>query len=144
MLPAETKEQVAEASPRRKARIAGVFSLLTTLTGAFAAFVGGKLVVYGDAFSLVATACYVVVAVLFYGLFKLVDESLSLIAALFSLVGCAISAANVYHRVSYPRRVVNPLALFAVYCLLAGYLIFLTTFLPAILCVLLAFGGLSW
>ena len=144
MVSAETKEQVAETSPRRKARIAGVFYLLTILAGAFAAFVSGKLVLYRDAFSLAATACYVVVTVLFYGLFKLVDESLSLIAALFSLVGCAISAANVFHLVSYPLRAVNPLALFGVYCLLIGYLIFRSTFLPRILGVLMAFGGLSW
>src|SRR5881394_1125023 len=99
MSSAEMKEPIAGPSPRRKARIAGVFYLLTFLTGACAAFVTGKLVAYRDAFSLVATACYVVVTVLFYGLFRLVDESLSLIAALFSLVGCAISAANVFHLV---------------------------------------------
>src|SRR5204863_8676092 len=87
---------------------------------------------------------YVVVAVVFYGLFKVVDASLSMIAALFSLLGCAISAADVFHHVSYPVRVVNPLALFGVYCLRIGYLIFRSTFLPRILGVLMAFGGLSW
>jgi hypothetical protein len=64
MAPAETKEQVAEASLRRKARIAGVFYLLTILTGAFAAFVSGKLVVYSEAASLVASACYAAVTFL--------------------------------------------------------------------------------
>jgi hypothetical protein len=136
-------ERIAK-SPQLRARMAGVFYLLTFLTGAFAAFVNGKLVVYRDAFSLVATACYVVVTVLFYGLFKLVDESLSLIATLFSLVGCAISAANVFHLVSYPLRAVNPLALFGVYCVLIGYMIFRSTFLPRILGALMAFGGLGW
>jgi hypothetical protein len=39
---------------------------------------------------------------------------------------------------------VNPLVLFGVYCLLIGYLIFQSTFLPRILGALMAFGGLGW
>jgi len=144
MSPAETKQGIAEASLGRTARIAGVFYLLTFVTGSFAAFASGKLVVYRDAFSLAATACYVVVTLLFYRLFKLVDESVSLIAAVFSLVGCAISAANLFQLLSYPIKAINPLALFGVYCLLIGYLIFRSTFLPRILGLLMAFGGLSW
>ncbi len=42
-------ERIAEASPRFKAKIAGVFYLLTILTGGFALFDGGWLVVNGDA-----------------------------------------------------------------------------------------------
>jgi hypothetical protein len=42
-------ERIAEASPRFKARIAGVFYLLTILTGGFAVFVRGRFVVYGGA-----------------------------------------------------------------------------------------------
>ncbi|HEY6946123.1 MAG TPA: DUF4386 domain-containing protein, partial [Candidatus Acidoferrum sp.] len=138
MRPAETKEQVPEASPRRKARIAGVFYLLTILTGGFAAFVGGGLIVYRDAISLAATACYIVVTLLFYPLFKPVDSSLSLIAAVFSLVGCALGALGVFHLVPPYIKSVNPLICFGVYCLLIGYLIFRSTFLPRVLGVLMA------
>lgn len=137
-------EQARGASPRLRARIAGVFYLLTILTGAFAAFASGSLMVYGNAVSLAATACYVVVTVLFYPLFKPVDGSLSLIAAVFSLVGCVLGALNIFHLVPSYIRSVNPLVLFGVYCLLIGYLIFRSTFLPRVLGVLMAFGGLGW
>ncbi|HKW34817.1 MAG TPA: DUF4386 domain-containing protein [Candidatus Acidoferrum sp.] len=144
MSPAETKGQVADASPRRKARIAGVFYLFTILTGAFAAFVGGKLVVYNQAANLLASACYGVVTLLFYGLFKPVDASLSLIAAVFSFAGCALGVLSVLHLLPSYISGVNPLVFFGVYCLLVGYLIFQSTFLPRILGVLMAFGGLGW
>ena len=137
-------ERMTETSPGLKARIAGVFYLLTFLTGAFAAFVSGKLVVYSDAVNLAASACYVVVTLLFYGLFKPVDASLSLIAAVFSLVGCVLSALGLLHLVPSPISSVNPLVLFGIYCVLIGYLIFRSTFLPRILGVLMAIGGLGW
>ena len=144
MRPAEMKEPVAQASPRRKARIAGVFYLLTILTGALAAFVSGGLVVYRDAFSLAATSCYIVVTLIFYPLFKPVDSSLSLIAAMFSLAGCALGVLSIFHLVPPYIKSVNPLICFGVYCLLIGYLIFRSTFLPRVLGVLMAFGGLGW
>src|SRR5215472_16249698 len=97
MQPAQMTQRIAQASPRFKARIAGVFYLLTIFTGGFAAFVSGKLVMYRDAVNLVASACYVIVTLLFYGLFKPVDASLSLIAAVFSLVGCASGALSLFH-----------------------------------------------
>jgi hypothetical protein len=46
----------------------------------------------GLATGLIATACYIAVTALFYDLFKPVNRSLSLLAAFFSLVGCAILA----------------------------------------------------
>ncbi len=42
-------ERIAEASPRFKARIAGVFYLLTFLIGVVAFFASGRLIVAGDA-----------------------------------------------------------------------------------------------
>ena len=38
----------------------------------------------------------------------------------------------------------NPLPLFGIYCLLIGYLIVKSTYVPRFLGVLMAFGGLGW
>jgi len=100
--------------------------------------------VYSEVASLAASACYVVVTLLFYSLFKPVDRSLSLIAAVFSLVGCAMGVLSVFHLLPSPINSINSLVLFGCYCLLIGYLIFRSTFLPRILGVLMAFGGLGW
>jgi len=128
---------LAEASPYFKAKLAGVFYLFTILTGAAALVLGsGRLVA-----SLIATACYLAVTLLFYGLFKPVSRRLALLAAFFSLVGCTIGALSPLHLVP---AYFNSLAFFGLYCLLTGYLILRSTFLPRILGVLMAFGGLGW
>ena len=131
-------ERIAEASPRFKARIAGLFYLLTFLTGGAALFVRGRL---GFAAGLIAGACYIAVTLLFYDIFKPVNSSLSLLAAFFSLVGCAIGALSPFHLASSH---INSLVFFGFYCLLIGYLIFRSTFLPRILGALMVFAGLGW
>jgi hypothetical protein len=127
----------------------------------------------GLATGLIATACYVAVTALFYDLFKHVNRSLSLLAAFFSLVGCAILAFASLFRIGplvvlgggqylsafkveqlralaflflelYGQAVNICFVFFGVYCLLIGYLIFKSAFLPRILGVLMAFAGLGW
>jgi hypothetical protein len=185
-------ERIAEASPRPRARITGVVYLLYFLTAVFAEFFMRGLVVSGDAAAtannilahqplfrlglatgLIATACYVAVTALFYDLFKLVNRSLSLLAAFFSLVGCTILAFASVFRIAplvvlggarylsvfkveqlralaslflelYGQGVNICFVFFGVYCLLIGYLIFRSVFLPRILGVLMAFAGLGW
>lgn len=103
-------ERIAETSPRLKARIAGVFYLLTILTGIFAGgFVSGRLVVDGDAAAtatnilthrglfqlgyavfLIEMACNVAMTALFYDLLKPAGRSVSLVAAFLGLSGCII------------------------------------------------------
>jgi uncharacterized membrane protein len=132
----------AEASPRSKARMAGVFYLLTFVGGVFALVFGRKPgVVYFYAANLLATAAYIAVTLLFYDLFKPVNKGLSSLAALFSLAGLVIGTLSLFHLISSP---INNLAFFGFYCLLIGYLIFRSTFLPRALGVLMAFGGLGW
>ena len=103
-------EWIERASPRLKARIAGVFYLLTIVTGIFAqGFVSGRLVVEGDAtatatnilthkslfelgFSvyLIEMTCQIGVTALFYDLLKPAGRSVSLLAAFLGLAGCVI------------------------------------------------------
>ncbi|MFZ0314943.1 MAG: DUF4386 domain-containing protein [Candidatus Korobacteraceae bacterium] len=184
-------ERIAEASPRFRARMAGVFYLLNGGT-AFAFFVRGQLVVSGDAAAtatnilaheplfrmalaadLIGVASYVVVTALLYDLFKPVNSTLSLLAAFFSLVGCAVQVvACVFHLASlvvlggaqylsvFKTEQLQAMALmflklhgqgfdvaivfFGLYCLLIGYLIFKSTFLPRTIGVLMALGGLGY
>ena len=185
-------ERIANTSPSPRARITGVVYLLYFLTAVFGEFFGRELVVSGDAAAtannilahqplfrlglatgLIATACYVAVTALFYDLFKHVNRSLSLLAAFFGLVGCAILAFASLFRIGplivlgggqylsafkveqlralaflflelYGQAVNICFVFFGVYCLLIGYLIFKSAFLPRILGVLMAFAGLGW
>ena len=128
---------LSSVSPQSSARTAGFFYLLT--------FVGGIIAIINpgarDAGNLAGALAYVIVTVLFYEMFKPVNAGVSLIAAVFSIVGCVGGALPALHLPALP---VNPLAFFGVYCLLIGYLIFNSTFLPRILGVLMAIGGLGW
>jgi hypothetical protein len=186
-------ERIAETSPQVKARIAGAFYLLVFLVAGGGFVLGGGLVVSGDAATTAANvlaheasfrlaaiaadvvggACYVVVTVLFYELFKPVNRSLSLLAAFFSLVGCAVGAFSAVLHLSplyilggvpylsvftaqqleaaalmllklYGQTQNIALVFFGFYCLLIGYLIFKSTFLPRVLGLLMAFAGLGW
>jgi uncharacterized protein DUF4386 len=192
MNPPVMMERIAEASPRPRARITGVVYLLYFLTAVFGEFFLRGLVVSGDAAAtannilahqplfrlgsataVIATACYITVTALLYDLFKPVNRSLSLVAAFFSLVGCAILAFGSLFQLAplvvlggsqylsaFKVEQLRALALmflelntqaaniylvfFGFYDLLIGYLIFRSAFLPRILGVLMALAGLGW
>jgi len=189
----EMKDWIAEASPRFKARMAGVCQLMEAVTAAFGeVIIPGKLVVAGSAaataanilrherlfwlgfaLSLIGVAFHIAWALLMYELLKPVNRSLSRLAAFVILVGCAIQAltsllylaplpilqggsslsaftpeqlqalALVFLRLNdYAFQIY--LVFFGTWCLLIGYLILRSTFLPRILGVLLAISGLGW
>jgi len=129
-------DRTAAASPGLKARMAGVFYLLTILTGGVALLARGAL---GSLAGLTAAGCYVAVTLLFYHIFKPVSRSLSLLAAFVSLVGCATGALGLR-----PHGVDISLSSFGVYCLLIGHLIFRSDFLPRALGALMTFAGSGW
>ncbi len=135
-------ERIAEASPGPRARITGVVYLLYFLTAVSAeTIVGRGRVVAFDAVNLIAYVFYIAVTLLFYFMFKPVSRSFSLLAAFLSLVGCANDVLGLFNRAPYK---INSLVFFGPYCLLLGYLIFRSTFLPRILGVLMASAGVGW
>lgn len=185
-------EPIAKTSPLLTARVAGLFYLLVFVTGGIGLFAGGGLVVPGDAAAtaanlqahessfrflsaanLLATASYIAVTALFYVLFKPVDKTISLVAAFFSLVGCAVGAvssalqlaalvilgkagsaspftpehlqvmASIALKVSGQCNGIA-LVFFGFYCLLIGCLVLRSTFLPRALGALMVLAGFGW
>jgi len=127
----------------------------------------------GVAANIVGFACYVAVTGLFYELFRPVNRNLSLLAAFFSLVGCTVGAVSclfelapltvlggaqylhVFTAEQLQAQALTFLKLYALffngsfvffgfYCLLIGYLIFKSTFLPRILGAGMVMAGLGW
>ena len=128
---------------------------------------------FGLAADLIMLACYIAVTLLFYDLFRPASRSLSLLAAFFSLVGIAVLAVNSLNHLAplvflgsaqylsaFETTQLQALALmslklhargysiagvfFGLYCLMIGYLVFRSGFLPRILGGLMAIGGLSY
>ena len=127
---------IAEASPRFKARVAGVLFLLALVAAIVGEFVVRRFEIAGD---FIAVSGMVGVTLLLYDIFKPVNRGLSLLAASFNLVGlsCGVFRWN-------PRGVDIPVVFDCFYCLLVGYLILRSTFLPRILGALMACAGFGW
>ena len=127
----------------------------------------------GAAGNLVATACYLTATLLIYQLLKPVNRTVSLLAAFFSLIGCSIGAIVVLLNLaplaflgsapylgvfSLEQRQALALAsfslgaranevglvFFGLHILLVGSLVVASHFLPRVLGVLLAVGGLCY
>lgn len=123
--------------------------------------------------NLVAAAAYVGVVAILYEVFRPVSRTLSFVAAAFGLAGCAISGAVMVNQLaplSYlggdaflaplgeaqrqalayvPLRLIGigtdvSLVFFGVYCILVGFLVFRSAFLPRLLGTLMLVAGLGW
>lgn len=172
-------------SPKTLARTAGFFWLMTFVTGSVALMTSGALVVRNDAAAtaanilanesqfllggvanVVATLCYVAVTLFIYELFKPVNQRIALLAAFFSLVGCAIGAFSSFFDFA-PAVLLksghgdaDALALlavqlrltagnisfvfFAVHCLLTGVLIVKSALVPRFVGALMVLAGIGW
>ena len=180
-------------SPRAKARLAGVFEALEGFPAAFGqVYVLGSLVVAGNAAAtahniltqqglfrlgfavpLVAVAFHLAWILLFYQLFRVVNQTINLLATFVIIVGCAVQAvAAVFFLIpllilqggpslnAFNAAQQQSLALwsvdvshtafnvylifFGLWCVLTGYLIFRSVFLPRILGILLILDGIGW
>ena len=187
-----TRERAGKASPQVKARIGGVCWLMCFLTSIFPLVISGRLVVPRDAAAtatnllahealfrsgtaalLISTAFYIAATLFIYEVLKPVSRSISLLAAFFSLVGCAVGALSCIfdfapfillkgapylsvftneqlQALAYMflavRAQANDIGLvfFGLHCLGVGYLIFRSTFLPRLIGALMVFAGLGW
>ena len=130
------------ASPASRARVTGAVYLLYFLTAISGeVFVGRSHPAAYDAVDLLAHAFYVALVLLFYYLFKPVNRSVSLFAAVLGVAGCANDIFILFALIPYK---INSLLFFGPYCLLIGGLILRSTFLPRVLGVLMVLAGLGW
>lgn len=115
-------------SPLLQSRVAGAFWILCVIAGIYGYFPGRGTHLGKDAI-LVAGAAYLVVTLLLYTLLRPVNPSVALVAAGFGFVGIATSG--------------DSSAYFGVQCILVGYLVILSTFLPRTIGVLMILAGLG-
>jgi len=186
-------EPIVPASPRSKARLAGVCEALEGVTSSYGqVFILGKLVVFhnpaatagniaaheklfwiGFVSSILGVAFHIAWTLLFYQLFKPVHKTLAQLATLVSIIVCGLQALTAFlylcpflilNSGSYVTTLSAPqlqdlailffrfnayafevdLVFFGFYCILTGYLIFKSTFLPRLLGVLLMVDGVGW
>jgi hypothetical protein len=181
----------ADVSLRFKARAVGLLYLLMILIGAIQMNVGrvslssnaadaaaGTLahafqIQFAFAADLLIVACYLPIPALLYQLLKPVNSAVSLTAAFFGLMGCAIQAFSSIFRIAplvlltgvepasgikrdqvealayLMRKLYTPayrmgLVFFALAFILIGYLVFRSTFIPRVLGVLAMIAGFGW
>jgi hypothetical protein len=151
-----------------RARLAGVFYLLTIALGVFGESVttahnvagAEQLFRVGMAADLTMLCAYVVVTCLLYELFKPVDAGIAALAAFFSIVGIATLATfSLMHlaALTVADDAAAALAIrlhgmgydvsdvfFGVYCLLIGWLIVRSTLVPKAVGALMAIAGCAY
>lgn len=135
-----------------KYRIAGFFWLMTFLTGSLALAGGGRTRIAIVA-NLVAGLFYLAATVYVYDMLAPVHRNVSLLAAFFSLAGCAISGGSAALQVVAQSAELLKLSrqsfyvihvFFGLHCLLVGWLILKSLLLPRFVGALMVFAGLGW
>ena len=134
------KEPNVEVRPRTLARITGAIYLLYFVTAIFSFIVSSKPPLSLIA-NLVSIALYITLTALLYYLFDAVNKSLALVAAVISLGGCTVQVLRLFQLI--PASI-SPLLFFGPYCLLIGYLILRSMFLPHVLGAAMVLAGFAW
>lgn len=119
----------------------------------------------GFAIPLLAVSFHLVWALLIYQLFRVVNQTINQLALLVILVGCAVQALAavaylaplLYLRAGFTQLDTVLLLIdlshltfdvylifFGLWCVLLGYLIMRSTFMPRVIGVLLVFDGVGW
>jgi hypothetical protein len=129
--------RITGAAPRFEDRMAGVLFVLSVMTAAIIEiFVRGSLNLAGG---LITVSGMIGVTLFYYDILSPVNRRLSLLAVSFNLTGLAFEALR------FQSQGVNIAVVFDGFCcILIGYLVFRSAFLPRILGVLIASGGLGW
>jgi hypothetical protein len=143
--------RAAGVSPGLKARIAGLLYLIIFIAAPSGAEDATLIKIT------IAMTCDIVVALLFYNLFKPINRTVSLLAALFRLILVVIITVNSLNYfgvlplfgAAHSPAVFNlgygiALVPFGIHCLLIGYLIFKSDFLPKTIGILMALAGLGY
>lgn len=118
----------APVSPRLMGRCAGAFYLVVIVTTIYGTAVAPGTN-FGHAMGLVAAVASVIVAALLFRLLEPAGRTLALLAAFLNLEGIAHQQ--------------DSLAFFGPFCLVTGYLVFSSTFLPRIVGMLMMLAGLG-
>jgi hypothetical protein len=133
----QPEPKMTQSSRQRNARLAGLLYLLSLLTAII-----GEFVVHGSrgyALGLVAVACYIAVTLLLYFIFKPVNPTIALLAISSNLIALTLEALRFQ-----PHGIDIAMVFHGLYCLLIGYLIIRSRFVPQTLGVLMVLAGIVW
>lgn len=128
---------MGRASQSVKARFAGGFYVLAVVSAVL-----GEVVLHGKleyAAGEIAVACYAIVTLLVYDIFRRVNGTVALIAMILNLGGLALEALR-----WDPGGMDVAMWLHGVFCVLIGWLIFRSGLVPRILGALLVLAGMDW
>jgi uncharacterized protein DUF4386 len=127
---------------KRWARITGLIYLFYFLSAMVAETLSSHQFVFlGNAVNFVAYVFYIITTIRFYYLFRPVNKNISLVAAVCSLGGCIVGIIAIFTSLF---SWFNLLLFFGPYCLLLGWLILRSAFLPAFLGVMMLLAGVGW
>jgi hypothetical protein len=144
-------KRIASTSARLRARIAGILYVIIFV----AAPSGAENATFAKI--TITMACDIGVALLFYGLLRPVNKNLSLLAAVFRLIFVMVMTVNslnyfglldlfnsAHSAAAFNTVYGIALVPFGVHCIVTGYLIFHSNFLPRTIGILIALAGLGY